>query len=179
MNKLAKGALAAGVATALFLGGGTTLALWNDHASVGSGKEINTGVLTLNATSGTWSDNPDLWVPGDSFTYTTTASIVAKGEHLASRLSIDPTSITGDPDLKAALTTTMTVDTTSGGTFTPVSGQANTFDVLPDNLTSGSPITAKITITVDFPKNSVSNKVAQGATVQLSGLELLLTQVRS
>jgi alternate signal-mediated exported protein len=179
MNKLTKAALATGIGTALLVGGGSTLALWNDAADVGAAEDINTGVLTLDAGAGAWTANPELWVPGDSFSYTTDVSIVAQGDNLYSELSIDPTSITGAPALLAALETTMTVDGVQGGTLTPVGGEDNVFAVVPADATSGTPVTATITITVAFPADSVSDLVAQGADAHLADLQLRLNQVES
>ncbi|QIM15774.1 alternate-type signal peptide domain-containing protein [Leucobacter insecticola] len=175
MNKLAKGAIATGIGTALLLGGGTTLALWNDAVNVGSSQEINSGVLTLDATPGTWSASPDLWVPGDSFTYTTDVSIVAQGDNLISELKIDPSSVTGDAALLAALDYSISVSNVAGGSLTEIS--PDVYSVSPANATSGTPITATVTVKVDFPENSVSDLVAQGAQAQLSTLQLLLNQI--
>lgn len=179
MNKLTKAALATGVATALLIGGGSTLALWNDAVDVGAAGDITTGTLTLDATSGSWSEDPDQWVPGDSFTYTTQVSVVAQGDNLSSELSINPSSITGTPALVDALETTMTVDAVQNGTMTAVPGQENVFAVAPADATSGTPVEATVTITVDFPSGSVSDLVAQGAAAELSALELRLNQVES
>ena len=179
MNKLTKAALATGVATALLVGGGTTLALWNDAVDVGAGGDITTGALTLDATGGSWSDDPDQWVPGDSFTYTTQVSIVAQGDNLSSELSINPSSITGTSALVDALATTMTVDAVQNGAMTAAAGQENVFTVTPTDATTGTPVEATVTITVDFPSDSVSELVAQGATAELSALQLRLNQVES
>lgn len=177
MNKLAKGAIATGIGTALLLGGSTTLALWNDSADAGISRDISSGVLSLNAAPGEWTTSPDLWVPGDSFTYTTDVAIVAQGDNLQSELSIDPSSITGSPALLSALDLTMTVDDIQGGTLTPVDGRDNVYSVAPSNATSGDPVTATVTVAVDFPADSVSDLVAQGEEAHLSELQLLLNQV--
>lgn len=179
MNKLTKGALATGIGTALLLGGGSTLALWNDSAAVGASQDIESGVLTLDTSAGAWTTSPALWVPGDSFSYTADVSIVAKGENLSSELSIDPASITGTPALLAALKTNMTVANVQNGALTPVGGVDNAFTVSPADATSGTPVTATVTITVDFPADSVANLVAQGANAHLSDLQLRLNQVES
>lgn len=174
MNKLAKGAIATGVATAMFLGGGATLALWNDAVTVGASESINSGVLTLNAATGDWSSSPELWVPGDSFTYTTDVSIVAKGDNLRAELSIDSDSVVGTPELVDALEYSIAVTNVTGGSLTPNGSGALT--VTPANATSGTPMTAKVVVTVHFPE-STSGLVAQGATAQLDDLKFLLSQV--
>lgn len=174
MNKLAKGAIATGIATALLLGGGATLALWNDAVSVGAAEEINSGVLTLDASAGNWSASPELWVPGDSFSYTTDVSIVAKGDNLVSELTVDPASLTGDAALLEALDYSISVTDVAGGSF--VAAGADTVSVVPSDALSGSPVTGKVTVTVTFPE-SVAGTVAQDAQAQLSGLQLLLNQI--
>ncbi|QIK63110.1 alternate-type signal peptide domain-containing protein [Leucobacter viscericola] len=175
MNKLTKGAIATAIGTALLLGGGTTLALWNDTVNVGSSQEISSGVLTLDATPGSWSASPELWVPGDSFTYTTQVSIVAQGDNLASELKIDPSSVTGDAALLAALDYSISVSDVTGGTLTAIDDA--TYSVSPANANSGDPISAKVTVKVDFPADVVTGLVAQGAEAHLSDLQLLLNQV--
>ncbi len=177
MNKLAKGAVATALGTALLLGGAGTLALWNDSADLGAGQDIASGVLTLDAATGTWDANPALWVPGDAITYTTTVSIVAQGDNLAAELSVDPASITGSPALLAALDTTLAVSDVAGGALTPVAGQDNVFTVVPTDATSGAPVTATVTVTIGFPADSVSGLVAQGEQASVSNLQLLLHQV--
>jgi alternate signal-mediated exported protein len=149
---------------------------WNDAANVDAG-QVSSGVLTLNADAGAWTPDISLWVPGDSATYTTNVSIVAQGDNIASQLSIDPASITGDPDLLNALGVTMTVGASTGGTLTPVAGEENVFTVSPNDPLSGIAITAPVTVTVDFPADSVTDLVAQGESVNLTGLNLLLQQV--
>jgi alternate signal-mediated exported protein len=176
MNRLTKGLIAVSAGTVLLLGGAGSLALWNDAANVDAG-DVSSGVLTLDATPGAWAPDLTLWVPGDSAVYTTDVSIVAQGDNIAAQLSIDPASVTGDPDLLAALEITMAVGTPTGGTFTPVAGQTNVFDVAPTDPLSGTPITAPVTVTVNFPADSVTDLVAQGETVNLTGLQLLLQQI--
>ncbi|WP_448060902.1 alternate-type signal peptide domain-containing protein [Cellulomonas hominis] len=177
MNKLAKGAVATALGTALLLGGAGTLALWNDSVDLGAGQDIASGVLTLDVGTGAWDANPALWVPGDAITYTTAVAIVAQGDNLAAELSIDPASITGDPALLAALDTSMAVSNVAGGALTPVAGRDNVFTVVPTSATSGAPVTAIVTVTIDFPASSVSGLVAQGERAYVSNLQLLLNQV--
>lgn len=57
MNKKAKGAIAAGAATLLLLGGAGTFALWQDSTSVAAGN-IQTGKLDLTASAGGWFTDP-------------------------------------------------------------------------------------------------------------------------
>ncbi|KRC46800.1 hypothetical protein ASE16_15450 [Leifsonia sp. Root227] len=176
MKKLTTGLVAAGGGLVLLLGTSGSLALWNDAANVDAGS-VSSGVLTVAATGGSWSDDLDHWVPGDSETYTANVSVVAQGDNLTSQISIDPASITGDPELLDALDVSLTFGTPTGGTFTPVAGENNVFDVVPDDPTSTTPITAPVTVTVTFPADSVTDTVAQGQTVELSGMNFVLQQV--
>ena len=73
----------------------------------------------------------------------------------------------------------MTVDAVQNGAMTAVAGQENVFTVTPTDATTGTPVEATVTITVDFPSDSVSELVAQGATAELSALQLRLNQVES
>jgi alternate signal-mediated exported protein len=175
MNRLTKGLIAGGAGLVLLIGSAGTLALWNDAATLNAGS-VDSGVLTVDATGGAWDNSITAWSPGDTATYTANVSIVAQGDNLHSQLSIDPSSITGDPALLAALQITMTVGTTSGGTLTPVAGQPNTFDVVSAAPTTTAPITAPVTVTVTFPPDSVTGTEAQAESVQLSGLQFLLQQ---
>ncbi|MEO7017346.1 MAG: alternate-type signal peptide domain-containing protein [Leifsonia sp.] len=176
MKKLTTALVASGSGLILLIGTSGSLALWNDAATVDAGS-VASGVLTINAANGAWTQQLQQWVPGDTETYTAEVSIVAQGDNLASQVKIDPGSITGDPELLGALEISLTFGTPTGGTLTPVAGESNVYDVAPDNPTSGTPITAPVTVTVTFPADSVTGTVAQGQTVQLGGMQFVLDQV--
>ena len=96
---MAKGALAIGVGAALLLGGGGTLAVWNDTETAAAG-QIASGDLQLNTTqAGTWTNlagtKVDLAkykvVPGDVLTYTQTMDVKLVGDLMAAKLTVtDP-----------------------------------------------------------------------------------------
>ncbi len=176
MKKLTTGLIAAGSGLILLIGTSGSLALWNDAATVDAGS-VASGVLTINAANGAWSQQLQHWVPGDSETYAADVSIVAQGDNLASQVTIDPGSITGDPDLLGALEITLSFGTPTGGTFTAVAGETNVYNVVPDDPNSATPITAPVTVTVTFPADSVTGTVAQEQTVQLGGMQFVLQQV--
>jgi alternate signal-mediated exported protein len=176
MKKLTMGLIAAGSGLILLIGTSGSLALWNDAATIDSG-DIASGVLTVAATGGSWSQSLQHWVPGDSDTYTAQVTIVAQGDNLHSQVTIDPASITGDPQLLGALQITLSFGTATGGILVPVAGEPNVYDVVSADPESATPIIAPATVTVDFPADSVTGTEAQGQTVQLDGLQFVLQQV--
>ncbi|NMR30392.1 alternate-type signal peptide domain-containing protein [Crystallibacter degradans] len=91
MNKMTKGAIATGVGVALLLGGGGTLAVWNDSVGTDAGT-ITAGNLDLEARSGVWTSAHDpsteidvksyKVVPGDVLTYTQTLDVTLAGQRI-------------------------------------------------------------------------------------------------
>lgn len=91
MKKSTKGAVAAGAAAVLMLGGAGSLAYWTAEADL-AGSTISTGNLTLAAADcgAGWSIDgaaafdsiTDKLVPGDTLTRTCTMAVTATGKHL-------------------------------------------------------------------------------------------------
>ena len=122
MNKVTKGALAAGTAAVLLTGGAGTLAYWSDDATVDGGS-FASGHLAITPVTGTgctgWTldrgeDAPGvpydpatmLLVPGDVLTQNCEFTLDAEGEHMRGTVSATPaTTPTG------ALAPYLTVDT--------------------------------------------------------------------
>lgn len=106
MNKVTKGTLAAAAAGALLLGGAGTYATWSDNETLNAGS-VSTGVLDLELGTGSWADQNEkpvsnssfVMAPGDTLTYSTTATITAEGDNLS-----------GTFDATSGLTATATVD---------------------------------------------------------------------
>ncbi|MGL4305272.1 MAG: alternate-type signal peptide domain-containing protein [Mycobacteriaceae bacterium] len=178
MKKQTKGAIAAGAAGILLMGGAGTLALWSDSEVIGGGT-IASGELTI-APSGTpaWADVSDITpgaiadistfkiVPGDILTYTADYKIAATGDNLKATLTADSAAITGDTDLKGKITTELTM--TGAG-----SGGPGTY-----NLTSADGgKTIKVVVKITFDKTT-PDQVAQNQKIDLSGFKLTLQQVR-
>ena len=100
MNKAMKGAIAAGAAGILLLGGAGTFAVWSDTQDIDAGR-VSTGQLSLTAATGSWTETvseaaiPNISayqiVPGDRLTYTTTVTVKAEGENLKARLTVPST----------------------------------------------------------------------------------------
>ncbi|MCQ1957278.1 alternate-type signal peptide domain-containing protein [Arthrobacter sp. zg-Y826] len=107
MNKMTKGALAIGIGSAMLLGGGGTLAVWNQTENVNAG-QIASGDLELITQTGVWTNaygtKVDLdptnkiadykVVPGDVLTYSQTMDVKLTGDLMQAKLSIQglPTS---------------------------------------------------------------------------------------
>ncbi|WP_435741561.1 alternate-type signal peptide domain-containing protein [Nocardioides sp. SYSU DS0663] len=103
MNKTAKGALAAGTAVVLLMGGAGSLAYWTTTTENGTGG-FSSGSLTLDSsscTAATWmrantlqQASPvvhaegDVIVPGDSLTKTCTVTVGATGKNLRAALAV-------------------------------------------------------------------------------------------
>lgn len=166
MNKLTKAAIAGAAGIALLLGGAGSLALWNATDSVDAGS-INTGTLELSAPDGTWNSAPLKWVPGDSYVYSTTATVTAVGDHIKGTLSVDPATITGDATLIADLDVTLAV---TGGL---PAGVTDNGDGTYDFVVAGTYV-LPVTVTVEF--DSTSGNLTQGKTVDLTGLALRVDQ---
>lgn len=137
MKKSTKGALAAGSAAVLLMGGAGTLAYWTDNAAV-DGVSIETGNLAITGDDcGDWMLDlgrtgeavygAQLLVPGDDLTITCTYTVEAAGEHLSATLS------TPDAVASGTLTTATVVSLPVTTTYT----------------LDGAPLTSPTTITSD------------------------------
>ncbi|MGD6979890.1 MULTISPECIES: alternate-type signal peptide domain-containing protein [Citricoccus] len=98
MKKMTKGAIVTGLGVALLLGGGGTLAVWNDSVETTAGT-ITAGDLNLEAVtdSAKWATNvpgaPPIEkienyrvVPGETLTFTQKLDIDLEGDHLKANL---------------------------------------------------------------------------------------------
>jgi len=110
MNKSTKGALAAGTATVLLMGGVGTLAYWTDTETVSGGNlesghldivtdDTNTGCdgwqLDTGEAAPTTYAAGDPLVPGDVLTRHCDYTITAEGNHLRATVSADIPTLTG------------------------------------------------------------------------------------
>jgi alternate signal-mediated exported protein len=97
-STLLKGTAAIAVGAALLLGGGGTLANWNDAATATPGSIVS-GDLNLEAKEGTWTNTADVdvtegledgtytVVPGDVLTFTQNLDVTLKGDNMAATIS--------------------------------------------------------------------------------------------
>ena len=181
MNKATKGAIAAGAAAVLLLGGLGSYALWQDTETV-TGGEINSGELNFAPVAGTanWTEtsvtpnvtlgaDPSgfLIVPGDVLEYSTQYTVNWAGDNLRASITADFTNVAGDADLAAALDTEVSVN---GGTSLP-NGSAVDLPL----TTSPQTITVAVTITFD---QTTADLIAQNESVDLNAFTLTLDQVR-
>lgn len=184
LSKISKGIVAGTLGLALLLGGGT-FALWYDSEPVAGG-DVQSGQLNFEVGAQTWAANgvavADInayrIVPGDVLTLTSPLTIQAEGTNLQATLSADTSAITGDPELLAALDTTLVV---SG--LADTAGTGGAYEVTPadDNATVSAALTITFPATTDgaAPAADRSNWWAQTAqldAVQLSTITFDLAQ---
>lgn len=180
MNKATKGAIAAGAAGILLLGGAGTFALWEDTDSIDPAS-ISTGVLTLGLGTGSWYDatagSPgDIAniatfniVPGDTITYTTTATITAQGDNLDGEFKIEKTAFQTAAETAAPY---LNVTVSSNAASVPglaVNGTTGTI-----TFAAAGTYNVDVVITVVF--ENVNGAVGQNANIDLTALALKLEQ---
>jgi len=178
MHKIVTGAIAGAAGIALLLGGAGSFALWNASAS-SAASAVSSGNLTLSANNdGVWTDitngrsatiNPAnvLMVPGNTYQFTQTLTIVATGQDLKANLTYAPQSITGDSGLIAATTKTLAV--TSPDVAVQSTVDPNTFTVAPSTSSS----TVKVVFTIALPSSATTG---QNGTVNVGALAFTLAQ---
>ena len=173
MNKVIKGAVAAGAATVLLVGGAGTFAFWSDQATVAGGT-LTSGFLSLDVTNATWTDithtapgpfDPatDTIVPGDVIRYTANAVVDGDGKNLEATLEADTSGIGGD--LAPFIDITFTV----GGVSSPTPELS--YDLGP---VSGSE-TYPIVMVFTFDPNATFAD-GMNSDLNLADFELTLTQ---
>ena len=179
MNKIAKGAVAGGLGIALLLGGGATLAFWNDSAAVsgatitaGSLDVVPTGTPAWTVTNGSVVNAPvtDIatfkMVPGDTLTYRAAYTVDAVGDNLKVQASLGTAALTGD--LAPRLTTTTAVAVNTG---TAVAGPVAVIDN--DVL--------NVTVTITWPfgvaGSPATDNPAMTDTVSFADFNVVVTQV--
>ena len=181
MNKATKGAIAAGAAGILLLGGAGTFALWEDTKSIDAAP-VSTGVLTLglagpgtwyDATAGTVGTITDIStfniVPGDTVTYTTPVTVTAQGDNLKGEFKIEktlwePANETAAPyiDVSVAAPNAVAAGLVVDGNGAITVPAAGTYNV-------------DVVITIMF-KSTTGALVGQNTAVDLTALALKLEQ---
>ncbi len=129
--------------------------------------------------------------PGESLVLKQPISIIAKGNNLKARLSIDTSAVatSGSPDLRdeVAPRVTTTVQANTGSTsLTPISGQTNAWTVGPQH--DGDTYTISVKLTVRASTNGFSGGNApasnwwgtrlQGEALNASNLSIVLEQIQ-
>ncbi|WP_182526643.1 alternate-type signal peptide domain-containing protein [Nocardioides dongkuii] len=172
MNKTAKGALAAGTAAVLLMGGAGSLAYWTDSVTGGAGTGSSGKLSIVPATTGTWTHNGRpvtnpvdvVAVPGDEFLYSGTYTIGATGTDLQADLDITEGAVSGTfaPDA-VTVTPTFTLGTTPLGASQQITAADN-----------GK--TLAVGIEVDFAWGAEGDNASQGKKLNLTDYTVTLTQ---
>jgi alternate signal-mediated exported protein len=177
MKKSTKGALAAGSAAVLLMGGVGTLAYWNDSEVV-TGTTVGSGQLDLALLScGDWQldtgggaggnlGSREI-VPGDALTKTCTYTLTAEGDHLEATLDVTEPEWTGDLAGYVDTSATFTVDSDPVTPGTPFPFQ------------DGATRTITAAFTLDFPFGTGVDNDSQDVTASLDDITLTVTQTDS
>jgi len=178
MNKFAKGAIATGVGVILLVGGGGTLATWNqtNTASMGS---VVAGNLNLSSAAGVWTNAAGTVVnvasykvvPGDVLTYKQTLTVTLTGDLMTAKLSVDGATAANGFDTNATVATTFATPDKPGTPVVP--GTAVTTDTVLLPTTTPQVINATTTFTF---KKSTTAQVATNASVNLNAIGYRLDQ---
>lgn len=181
MKKSTKGAIAAGAAAVLLLGGAGTLAYWSDSGTADGGS-VTAGELSMTdpVCDATWvyaagnagaGEPVTLIVPGDTIAKECTFDITATGDNLEAELTV-PTTTTITPSPAAASFQANVSASFAGATSTITSAD------------DGSTVTA--TIEVEFPFGTAEDAATpvnindtQGVTATLDDLTITLVQTES
>ena len=194
MKKSTKGAVAAGAAAVLLLGGAGSLAFWTAQGEADGG-DITAGELTLtDATCApSWSYAAGsagagtpvaLFVPGDKITKQCTFDLEATGDNLSARLtapaSVEYTAPGAADSLALTAATTFTIDDLSGAAPTVPTPIANTGLVTSAN--DGDTITVTFDVTIPYGTNEIGTPIVNGndtqnITASLNTLTVSLEQV--
>lgn len=169
MNRSTKGAIAAGAAAVLLMGGAGSLAFWTDAVDVPGGT-LTAGTLTLTDTdcaTATWlHDETDLaatlLVPGDSIYKECDVVLDGTGDHLKATVAVDPTSVA---DLTLG-NETLAVD---AGIVSPVG-----IDTTEVAVSGPTTVTVRITVDWDYGTEDNDSKLQSDT---LDAIGLVATQV--
>ena len=168
MKQATKGALAAGAAGSLLLGGAGSLAYWTDTGTV-DGSSISSGHMSLteNGCDGWKLDGGAAYttqtiVPGDSLTQVCTFTLNAQGDHLTASFGVaTPTWATANG---------LTAELTKSAVYQV---GATTVSSFPAAVVNGDTITA--TVTVTFPTTSTVD-TSYDLTAILNDITVTVTQ---
>ena len=179
MKKQTKGAIAAGGAAVLLLGGLGSLAYWNDSTALG-GSTITSGQLSMTKDAGTWTDengsiNPTTFrlVPGDTVTYTTTVTINATGDNLKAKLYADTSGFTSSKTLATEPTKTISAKKSADPAGTDITQSGTSLAISP----AGGASAYTVVVTLKLPFDSATNS-SQSDTLNLGNIALHLDQVQ-
>lgn len=171
MNKMTKGAIATGVGIVLLVGGGGTLATWNQAQSASMGKVVAGDLNLVPATAGVWTNASGTVVnvanykvvPGDTLTYAQPLNLTLAGDLMVARLAV--TGASAADGFGANATVSATTLTKSDNKVISAT----------DDLRPADSGVVTATTTFTFNK-STTDRNAVAASVDLSGIGYALTQ---
>lgn len=169
MKKSTKGALAAGAAAALLLGGAGTLAYWTADATVDGGT-LNAGNITLEAADCESFVHTDgspvtLIVPGDTVTADCDVTLTLEGDNIGAELTIE----------EASFASTEFGDELSVGVALVDGADA----AIPAEFEGADTYEVTARITAVFPYGTEVNNDSKGATAVLEELQLVAVQTNT
>jgi alternate signal-mediated exported protein len=167
MKKSTKGALAAGAAGVLLLGGAGSLAYWTDTSTV-TGDTITAGRLALSDPScGEWMlgdasplADDDKIIPGDELTRVCTFTVDATNARMRAAFDVSAPGFDTD-DSAAAILDELAVNATYEVTHAGATSSVTTPAVVENN----DVITATIKVTFDYDADNVQNSQDLSATL--------------
>lgn len=181
MHTTTKGAVAAGAAAVLLLGGAGTLAFWSDDATVNGGS-VTSGSLSIDPISctPTWqyaagsaadTDVVQGVVPGDSIYKVCTFDVGAVGDHLSASPTIPATLAYSPANLPGS-----TLSLPVAATYTLDGNAFGAADVITED-NDGDTLAARIVVTFPFGDAATVNaNDTQAFTKTLDALTVSLTQ---
>jgi len=165
MKKSTKGALAAGSAAVLLLGGAGSLAYWTADGAVDGGT-ITAGSLTLTDVTcdADWVEGTTVIttiVPGDTVTKQCTGTLTLVGEHIGATVALDTSSVAA---VETAFNNEITVTATMTSPAATITAPG-TYDV-----------TVSLSVAFDGPGATNTTNTVPGTTSDLDQLSLTATQ---
>lgn len=162
MKKTTKGALAAGAAAALLIGGAGTLAFWSDDAEVDGG-EIEAGSIDFSEVEcgDDWLEGGApvaVLVPGDTVTKECTGTLTLVGDHIGATVALDAASVA---DAEAAFNDEIVITAALSAPDEAIEGPGS------------YPVTVAITVAFDGPG---ATNASQESMAALDALELTAEQ---
>ncbi|MFF2344684.1 alternate-type signal peptide domain-containing protein [Pseudarthrobacter sp. NPDC058119] len=172
-STLVKGTAAIAVGAALLLGGGGTLAAWNDQATAAPGSIVSGDLkVGLNSAPGVWTDRSgtDITSKIKDGTY-----LVVPGDLLTFKQDLDVT-LTGAK--MAANITASGANATNGFVGDSVTVSAPTLTVGADPVANPLTTSKKVTATITFAfKSTTTDRVDVNKTYNFNNVQFTLSQV--
>lgn len=171
MNKMAKGVITTGVGIVLLVGGGGTLATWNQAQSASMGKVVAGDLNLVPASAGVWTNASGTVVnvasykvvPGDTLSYSQPLNLTLVGDLMVAHLTV--TGAFAADGFGANATVSATTLTKSDSKVVSA-----TADLVP---TDSGVVTASTTFTFN---KSTTGRDSVAASVDLSGIGYSLVQ---